>query len=422
MQLLHKTNKAAISTTALLLLQLPTFTLGTNTMTPRIIDLSQDIPLDIGAIISSPGARAIQEAASQDPLIRTAIVLEHGSVVSSYHRDDVDPNESTYEVYSVTKSWMSLMIGMLVEDGLLSLDETLGDIFVNDDAWADVTDGSTDFRKNVTIEEMLTMTSGLISSSEDPFGFANCFGGCTLEDSLSVPDIGVKGEFSYLAASQIPSYIIQERSGMTPRQYLEEHVMGELGIGVDEYDWEQNDDGIESGYHGLLLTPMQMAKFGQLYLQGGRTNPSNDERVISQEWIDASFTQYATEDAIGLPYGYLFWGMGSAYCAIGMGAQDICVDRDLGRVAVQQRDLDWGSMDDMQGLEHLVVTSVALNGTLSFLASDDGILGSSPMQPQDDEDESESLSEMDRNGDVQLVVTSVWLLLSLSLSVLVAVC
>lgn len=276
------TTKSATSITALLLLQLVTSTLGTNTT--RIIDLSQDIPLDIGAIISSPGARAIQEAASQDPLIRAAIVLEHGDIVSSYHRDDVDPNGTTFEVYSTTKSWVSLMIGMLVEDCLLSLDETLGDIFANDDAWADVTDGSTDFRKNATIEEMLTMTSGLISSTKDPFGFANCFGGCTLADSLSVPDIGVKGEFSYLAASQIPSYIIQERSGMTPRQYLEKHVMGKLGISGDEYDWQKNDDGIEAGYHGLLLTPMQMAKFGQLYLQGGRTNPSNDERVISQEW------------------------------------------------------------------------------------------------------------------------------------------
>ena len=87
MQLLHKkmTTKAATSITALLLLQLATCTLGTNTT--RIIDLSQDIPLDIGAIISSPGARALQEAASQDPLIRAAVVLEHGEVVSSYHRD-----------------------------------------------------------------------------------------------------------------------------------------------------------------------------------------------------------------------------------------------------------------------------------------------------------------------------------------------
>jgi CubicO group peptidase (beta-lactamase class C family) len=48
---------------------------------------------------------------------------------------------------------------------LLSLDETLGDIFPEDDAWADVSDGSTDFRKGTTVKELLTMTTGFI----DPF-------------------------------------------------------------------------------------------------------------------------------------------------------------------------------------------------------------------------------------------------------------
>jgi len=288
-----------------LLLQLPASSSSLDN-TPRIIDLSQDFPQDTAAMTSSPGAAAIQQAASKDPLIRAAIVLEHGDIVASYHRDDVDPNETTFQVFSTTKSWTSLLIGMLVEDGLLSLNETLGDVFPNTDAWADVTDGSTDFRKNVTIEEMLTMSSGLISPPNSMSDMT--WGGSSLEDSLSYPNVGVKGEFSYLGVSNIPSYIIKERSGMNPRQYLAENVMDKLGIGEDEYNWQQNLDGVEFGYHGLELTPIQMAKFGQLYLQGGRTNPSNNERLISQEWIDASFTQHATEVTYGMPYGYLFWG------------------------------------------------------------------------------------------------------------------
>jgi len=68
---------------------------------------------------------------------------------------------------------------------------------------------------------------------------------------------------------------------------------------------------------------MQMAKFGQLYLQGGRSNPSNDERLILQEWIDASFTQHVlTGEAFpedeDLPHGYLWYNwIGLAYCALG---------------------------------------------------------------------------------------------------------
>mmetsp|Transcript_24338 Transcript_24338/g.37203 ORF Transcript_24338/g.37203 Transcript_24338/m.37203 type:complete len:413 (-) Transcript_24338:89-1327(-) len=408
-------SKTSASITALLLLQLPTSTLSSNT--PRIIDLSQDIPQDKAAMTSSPGASAIQQAAAKDPLIRAAIVLEHGDIVASYHREDVDLNETTFMVHSTTKSWTSLIVGMMVEDGLLSLDETLGDIFPNNEAWADVTDGSTEFRKNVTVEEMLTMTSGLITTPNNMWDPS--WGGSSLEDSLSYPDIGVKGEFSYLLVSNIPSYIIKERSGINPREYLAERVMDKLGIGEDEYDWQQNDDGVEFGYHGLLLTPNQMAKFGQLYLQGGRIDPSNDERLISQEWIDASFTQHATEDDFGLPYGYLFWGMGEAYCSLGLGGQDICVDRDLGRVVIQQRDLDYGAMGDMQGLEHLVVAPVALNGSNSFRAASDGdgVNDAVTSQPKEDGEQVASLS--DTSGSVHLLATSMWISM-MGLSVLVA--
>jgi CubicO group peptidase (beta-lactamase class C family) len=424
--------------TVLLLLQLPSSSLS-NTLR-RIIDLSKDFPQDTAAMTSSPGAAAIQQAASRDPLVRAAIVLEHGDIVASYHRDDVDPNETTFHVFSTTKSFTSLLIGMLVEDGLLSLNETLGDVFPNNDAWADVTDGSTDFRKNVTIEEILTMTSGLITPPDGMFDLS--WGGSSLEDSLSYPDVGVKGEFSYLGVSNIPSYIIKERSGMNPRLYLANNVMDKLGIGEDEYNWQQNLDGVEFGYHGLELTPTQMAKFGQLYLQGGRINPSNDDRLISQEWIDASFTQHATEGTFGMPYGYLFWGhpfKSTAYCALGLGAQDVCVDRDLGRVVIQQRDLNFEENGgDMQGLEHLIVTPVALNESLSFRVANDGLLSSvsptvSPSRNNNDagtaepstarkEDEGKAASQTDRSGtsNPMAIATSLWIFI-MSLSVLVAV-
>eukprot|EP00984_Skeletonema_dohrnii_P008572 scaffold3169_cov117-Skeletonema_dohrnii-CCMP3373.AAC.2 len=355
--------------------------------TPTIIDLSQDIPRDEAAISSSPGSKAVQEAAAEDPLLRNAMVLENGSIVSSYLRDDVDLNE-IHLMHSVIKSWMSLLFGIMVDDGLLSLDTTLGEIFQNDQAWADVTDGSTDFRKGVTVEELLTMTSGLIdnlsSSIRETHG--DTHGGQSLEGALSYPDVDieVKGEWDYLINSNIFSYIIVELTGMTPRQYLDERVMGKLGVGEDEYDWRQNADGVEEGGGGLYLTPMQMAKFGQMYLQGGRTNPSNDERVISEEWIDASFTHHSTTDwsSVGMghedrlngkPYGYLFVGIeegSTVYCAFGTDGQLVCVDRDLGRVFIATRDLT-GTNERFSDLFN--VLDVALEKTLSFRAPNGGL-------------------------------------------------
>ena len=165
---------------------------------------------------------------------------------------------------------------------------------------------------------------------------------------------------------------------MTPRQYLAKHVMSKLGVGEDEYDWIQNSvlghgSGIEPAFGFMILSPMQMAKFGQLYLQGGRTNPSTDERVISQKWIDASFTEHVVgaNDMFGtFSYGYFFYNLyESAWCAYGHGEQYICVDRDLDRVVIQQRDAGGINLDDFP-------VPTALDGSLSFRAdADDGVLG-----------------------------------------------
>jgi CubicO group peptidase (beta-lactamase class C family) len=322
---------------------------------------------------------AVQHAASQDPNMRAFMVIENGSIVSSYLRDDVDPKEP-YETQSVTKSWMSFLVGTLVDDGLLSLDKTLGDICPEDDAWADVNDGSTNFRKEVTVDELLTMTSGLATGCRMVEGVK---GGNSLQEALSWDDVAeeLKGEFRYNCDSQLMSYIITRRTGMTPRQYQADRgLMRKLGIGEDEYDWVQNLDGVELGGGGLRFTPMQMAKLGQLYLQGGRASPSNDEHVVLQEWIDASFTRQTTMNdpfiannfgAEGEAYGYLWWGMyeypsgSTVYCAMGGPFLNwVCVDRDIGRVVVQHKSESAGNPKDNKAVLDLV-----FENSLSFRAT-----------------------------------------------------
>jgi len=242
---------------------------GESETAPVVIDLSQDlVPQDTTDVLKeSPGAKAVIEAATADPLIRTAMVLENGNIVAEYLRDDVDPTVP-YQVWSVTKSWTSMLIGLAIQDGVLKVDDTLGDIFPDDTgAWVNVTDA--DFRKAVTIEQMLTMSSGLVQPpfdemAADPVaayqavadgGFG---GGGSLQSSMAFPEIGKQGEFSYLGISNIMSYVILQTTGMTPRQYLVDKVLPSLGIDDSEMSWWQNSEGIEYAYHGLEVTPHQM--------------------------------------------------------------------------------------------------------------------------------------------------------------------
>lgn len=337
-----------------------------------IIDLSKDLPEDAVAMDSSPGAAALYGVASSDPLIRAAVVLERGKVVAKYLREDVDET-SPMPTHSVTKSWMSLLVGLMAENNLLAINETLGDIFDNDSAWSGVSDETMAIRKAVTVEEMLTMTSGLVlppiyalapssmSVLTDP---NNLWGGSSLSNSLAYPDIGPKGEFSYLPVCNIFSYVVKERTGMSPRDYLAKNVLTHLGIIESAYNWEQNLESMEYSFHGLDLTPSQMAKFGQLYLQGGRTGPANDQQqVIAQSWVESSLTTHSMDLIRKAEYGYLFWKFApNVYCAVGMAGQDICIDQNTERVVVQQRDIDWFNMEE----GNYIVTAVAVDPSLSF--------------------------------------------------------
>jgi len=363
----------------------------------------------------------VLETASSDENIRTALVLEHGKVVASYVRDDVDPNEP-FQCWSTTKSWISLLTGFLVQDGLLTTEETLGEIFPDESYWANVTDA--DFRKAVTIFEMLTMSSGLISPpySTDPDvaqeemmaamdgGIA---GGASAEGSLAFPLIGEKGEFSYLGISNIMSYVILEKTGKTPRQYLAENVLPNLGIPDSDINWWKNSDGVEYAYHGIELTPHQMAKFGQLYVQDGKSSPDN--QLISSDWVADSHTPhmaFTSELAPGwevtATYGSLFWSgeegtNDTAWCALGAGGQDICIDAVLGRVSVQQR--DWEG-DMTQG--NMIIGDVAMNSSLSFEAvSEDGDTGTTETGSTEDEDVSGSIMMSNLTSNAYLMLSAV---------------
>jgi CubicO group peptidase (beta-lactamase class C family) len=276
--------------------------------------------------------------------------------------------------------------GFAVEEGLIGLEETLGEIFTNESVWAELNATEVDFKMNVTIFEMLTMTSGLNNPVLDNPALANMTaaledggdaGGGTLVGSLAWPSVGEKGIFHYLGVSNILSYVLQERTGMSPREYLAQKVLPAFGLQDSNIDWWQNADGLEYAYHGLELTAKQMAKFGQLYLQGGLSAP--DTQLLKPEWVSNSTSVQVEEATIVSPadpsikltgkYGYLFWiingsnigapNTGQFYCTIGLGGQDICVDLELDRVSVQQRDFE-------DGAGNLIIAAAALDKNISF--------------------------------------------------------
>eukprot|EP00804_Cyclotella_cryptica_P018443 CCRYP_004284-RB/>CCRYP_004284-RB protein AED:0.05 eAED:0.05 QI:210/1/1/1/0.75/0.77/9/473/767 len=332
-----------------------------------VIDLSRDFQV---GNLENPGAKFIEESiVSEIPQTRRLLVLERGKIVADYSRQDVDPDE-VFILWSAQKSIDSLLFGLAIDFGNLTLDETLGDVFPDEALWVD--DADAEYKKSVTMFELLTMTSGLVANyksvdccydketTTNPDYCPECGDepGKDLKEAISflTPD-ATRGEWNYVDSTILYSYIITARTGMSPRELMASTVFPALGINNDEIGWRTNSDGMDVVTWGMYLNAHQMAKFGQLILQNGLS--ALDREIISPGYITDCTSKQVEIDGDGY-YGvwwYGFWWytysgqtvgnkeVGDYFCAIGAQSQYICVHPELERVLVRQSDCEWWGCD-----------------------------------------------------------------------------
>lgn len=315
-----------------------------------VLDLSQDIPSAVLWNSSTASINLANVTESQFPQVASYVILDNGQKVAQYYKSTTSPvNETTLQhAFSVTKSWTSLLIGMLQFMNKISVTETLGDIWKDEtnSIWPFVHNAT--FRKNITVEELLTMTSGCddppldFNASRDPLK-EGTFAGTNLTEVLNYPicNSSQKGVFNYMN-DNILSYVILERSGMPPQQFAAKHLMPYLGMQNHTWKWLENLDGVAYASAGLSTSTLSYSKFGLLYLQNGYV--SCDKQIISKEWIanstkknfvpnELSQLWFHINQTTSVSYGYRFWLFDSwTYCAYGAGGHYICVWDDLRRV------------------------------------------------------------------------------------------
>ena len=155
-----------------------------------------------------------------------------------------------------------MAIGLLVEEGKLSLDENIYDIFQKK-----LNTFNKIFRPKVTVENLLTMTSG-VTFNESGIVSGNDWLTSYLNSSIT----GTPGKnFQYNSLNTyILSAIVTERTGQSLTEYLEPRLF--VPLGITRYFWETCPKGITKGGWGLFLCTEDMAKLGQLYLQKGKWN------------------------------------------------------------------------------------------------------------------------------------------------------
>lgn len=313
-----------------------------------------------------------------DQLRAVVVATDDEIVFEEYYETD---QSAYWGMQSVTKSVVSTLVGIALEEGLIgSLDGTLAELLPD---YADVMSPQT---AGITLRQLLTMTAGL-PSGESAAGPEFLQSKDWVRHILTHPELPPGERFVYSnGSSHLLSAILQEAAGTSALSYARSRLFGPLGIDTrpalvrmgssrtpDEalaaYDragfaWPVDPQGVNTGWWGIRLRPRDMVKIGQLFLADGRWE---GQQLVPAEWVDQATAEQATADGLAEGYGYQWWTDSvdgdQAFLAMGWGGQLIVVMPDRGLVVVvatEVRQADASSRGiDLQILIAMVEDTVA---------------------------------------------------------------
>lgn len=261
--------------------------------------------------------RAVAAIGRLDGVYGVLLAHQGELVIERYFREGT--RNKPHNLKSASKSVISALVGIAVEEGLLGLEDRIVDVLSSTVALDDLP------KRSIRVDHLLGMTSGLAATSYDSYG-----GWIESSDwvtaALELPMVAEPGtHFQYSTANtHLLSAVLTAATGQSTREYAEEKLFGPMGIEIR--GWEQDPKGIYVGGNNLSLTPRDMAKFGQLYLDGGRWG---ERQLVPRQWVVESTKagDLGFHEIYG-SYGYLWYVdlvYDGAFLAVGYGGQYIYV-------------------------------------------------------------------------------------------------
>ena len=267
------------------------------------------------------------------------VVLQNGTAIyeNSFNGYTAD---TAFHVFSVTKSVLSILIGIAIDKGLIeSLDQKVLDFFPE---YTPKRGEKT--AQLVTLRDMMTMTTPFKYKSAP---YTKYFSSESwVRSALDLlGGKGAIGEFRYtpLIGPDILSGIRTRVTGQSVLEFAKANLFAPLGISVSENivftskeeqltiiksyhgsGWVADPQGINTAGWGLFLRPGEMAKIGKLLLNRGIWD---GRQIVSSEWVDESTAPHSRWGE--LQYGYLWWIIDEearSFAALGDGGNAIYVN------------------------------------------------------------------------------------------------
>lgn len=229
-------------------------------------------------------------------------IIHYGGEIIYHYEKSLHASSHLMPVNSCTKSILSALICIAMDQGLIPTPDTRITQF-----FPQLLHDHDKRKQNITLDHLLTLTAGF---DWDEFGGANSFPKMTRSSDwityvLQQPMSDEPGTVMVYnsGVSQLLAAILVRSIGTSITQYADTHLFSPLGI--EQYEWKSDPQGIHTGGYGLQLSAHDMLKFGLLYLNKGVWN---NKRVISEELV-----RHSTEPTIAVNppergfYGWHWW-------------------------------------------------------------------------------------------------------------------
>jgi CubicO group peptidase (beta-lactamase class C family) len=266
---------------------------------PQTTPEKQGVPS--AAILDFVDAVDKQAAEKQVEGLHSLMLLRHGHTVAQGWWAPYSA-QGRQLLFSVSKSFTSTAVGLAVSEGLLTVDDPVVRFFP-----AECPPTVSDNLADMTVRHLLTMTTGHAEDTVDRVArqvnddWAKVFLAQPVDHRPGTTFVYNSG------ASYLLSAIVQRLTGKTLLDYLGPRLFAPLGI--TDPTWESCPHGVNTGGWGLSLRTRDIARFGQLHLDGGRWQ---GRQVVPRAWVDqATAWQVPNSHDAGVDwhqgYGYQFW-------------------------------------------------------------------------------------------------------------------
>ena len=276
-----------------------------------------------------PDLESSAKAAAALPRLRSLLVSHRGELVLERYYGGARASQPA-NIKSASKSVISALVGIAVSRGLIkSIDQPIADYF------PELAKDAAALKRAITIEDLLTMRSGLESTSGRGYGAwvqsANWVRFVLARPVIDEP--GTRVEYS-TGSSHLLSAILTKATKSSTWQFAQDVLARPLGFSLAR--WTQDPQGIFFGGNEMSMTPRQLVRFGELYLNEGRVGNS---QLLSKEWIQQTrVARGRSRWGSDREYGYGFWirelAGHQAYYAWGYGGQFVFIVPDLRLVVV----------------------------------------------------------------------------------------